>query len=216
MKSLTPKKSIDFEEWALSLAALFSALNQVKSLALKGHWDEPLATELINSLFVMNPNSVLDVYPNPTLYLCGYRLLSEILKFDGRLSAYQHELKYALGTRILARRLSKQVEKQHLLQQRLKRIHQQAQHFSPTHGTVLTNMSDLYTEVFSTMRYRIMVLGNPKYLQVDWHVRQIRTLLLAAIRAMVLFQQLEGGIYKLIFYRKPMLQVINKKLRTLL
>ena len=53
---------------------------------------------------------------------------------------------------------------------------------------------------------RIVVNGKPQYLQVDRTVNWIRTLLFAGLRSAVLWRQLGGGRFSLMFGRKKMLE----------
>ncbi|MDQ2972233.1 MAG: lysogenization regulator HflD, partial [Pseudomonadota bacterium] len=84
------------------------------------------------------------------------------------------------------------------LGQGLQSIRRQIDHFGPVHPTVLTRVADLYAENLSTLRPRVMVIGNPLYLHQPAQVRRIRALLLAAVRAAVLWRQLGGRRWHLL------------------
>lgn len=64
----------------------------------------------------------------------------------------------------------------------------------------------LYTQTISTLSPRIVVNGRPQHLQVDRTVHWIRTLLFAGLRSAVLWRQLGGGRFSLMFGRKKMLE----------
>jgi len=64
----------------------------------------------------------------------------------------------------------------------------------------------LYTETISTLSPRIVVQGRPQHLQIDRTVHWIRTLLFASLRSAVLWRQLGGGRFSLMFGRKKMLE----------
>ena len=64
----------------------------------------------------------------------------------------------------------------------------------------------LYTQTISTLSPRIVVNGRPQHLQVDRTVHWIRTLLFASLRSAVLWRQLGGGRFSLMFGRKKMLE----------
>jgi len=64
----------------------------------------------------------------------------------------------------------------------------------------------LYSKTISTISPRIVVNGKPQYLQVDRTVNWIRTLLFAGLRSAVLWRQLGGGRFSLMFGRKKMLE----------
>jgi high frequency lysogenization protein len=63
-------------------------------------------------------------------------------------------------------------------------------------------LARLYTESLSRLKPRIMVAGNPQFLNQPNQVNQIRALLLAAVRAAVLWRQLDGSQLRLVFRRR--------------
>ena len=64
----------------------------------------------------------------------------------------------------------------------------------------------LYTQTISTLTPRIVVNGRPQHLQVERTVNWIRTLLFAGLRSAVLWRQLGGGRFSMMFGRKKMLE----------
>jgi len=67
---------------------------------------------------------------------------------------------------------------------------------------VSARLADLYVQTLSRLTPRILVEGNPTYLQQSAQVDQIRALLLAAVRAAVLWRQLGGTQMRLLFRRR--------------
>jgi len=63
-------------------------------------------------------------------------------------------------------------------------------------------LAELYAQTLSRLQPRILVEGNPTYLQQAAQVNQIRALLLAAVRAAVLWRQLGGSQLRLVFRRR--------------
>jgi high frequency lysogenization protein len=67
-------------------------------------------------------------------------------------------------------------------------------------------IAGLYTRTISTLSPRIVINGRPQHLQVDRTVNWIRTLLFAGLRSAVLWRQMGGGRFSLMFGRKKMLE----------
>jgi high frequency lysogenization protein len=67
---------------------------------------------------------------------------------------------------------------------------------------VSARLADLYAQTLSRLQPRVIVEGNPAYLQQASQVNQIRALLLAAVRAAVLWRQLGGTQLRLLFRRR--------------
>ena len=63
-------------------------------------------------------------------------------------------------------------------------------------------LAQLYAETLSRLHPRVMVEGNQAFLQQAARQNDIRALLLAAVRAAVLWRQLGGTQWRLLFRRK--------------
>ena len=75
--------------------------------------------------------------------------------------------------------------------------------------------SDVYQTHISNMRPQIIVQGESGYLQNTLIPPKIRALLLAALRSAVLWQQKEGGRFKLLWQRTRMQNAAASLLRTI-
>jgi high frequency lysogenization protein len=82
------------------------------------------------------------------------------------------------------------------------------------HPNLLANLADIYSRTLSTLQPRIMVRGEPLYLNNPDNQNRIRTLLLAGIRAAWLWRQVGGSRWKILFGRNRLLATANEYLRT--
>ena len=64
-----------------------------------------------------------------------------------------------------------------------------------------TRLAELYSNTLSRLKPRIVVHGNPLHLADPKRVEQIRSLLLAGIRAAVLWRQVGGSQWRLLLRR---------------
>ena len=87
--------------------------------------------------------------------------------------------------------------------QRQKDYFESSQAGSGINTALLSRFADIYSETISTLQPRIIVKGNPDYLQQEDIVNRIRCLLLAGARAAVLWEQLGGGRIQFLFKRNP-------------
>ncbi|MFC6673156.1 DUF489 family protein [Marinobacterium aestuariivivens] len=62
-----------------------------------------------------------------------------------------------------------------------------------THSSIVANIASLYQETISTFSFRINVGGDPRHLQNAENAAKIRALLLAGIRAAMLWRQVGGA-----------------------
>jgi high frequency lysogenization protein len=69
------------------------------------------------------------------------------------------------------------------------------------HPSVIGNLANLYQETLSTFSFRIQVTGEPRNLKNSDNADKIRALLLAGIRAAILWRQVGGRRWHLLFFR---------------
>jgi len=93
----------------------------------------------------------------------------------------------------------------------LKKIHDgicttqaRLEHFPSLHENIIAQLAQIYSDTISTLRPRIMIQGNPLYLQDNTNASRIRALLLAGIRSAMLWRQCGGGRFKIILGRKKL------------
>jgi high frequency lysogenization protein len=88
----------------------------------------------------------------------------------------------------------------------------QAQSQDMTHPEVIASLADAYKQTVSTLRPQVLVNGNPGILGDPDNQNLIRTLLLAAIRAAVLWRQCGGRRLTLILRRKALQEALESLL----
>ncbi len=79
----------------------------------------------------------------------------------------------------------------------LQRIDSSSSEFNMSRHSVINKIDGLYQDYISSLSPRIIVRGEQNYLRNDDNAAKIRSLLLAGIRAAVLWQQLGGSRWKL-------------------
>ena len=66
----------------------------------------------------------------------------------------------------------------------------------------LLSLADLYKQTLSQLSFRIRVTGNPTYLQNAATADKVRAILLSGIRAAILWRQVGGRRWQLLFSRR--------------
>jgi len=94
----------------------------------------------------------------------------------------------------------------------IERAKVQSEHFGMDHSNIYASLGGLYSETVSLLNPRIMISGEPEYLNNPENANRIRTLLLSAIRCAVLWQQLGGSRWQLLFKRKQIFRTVKKLL----
>lgn len=193
------------QKQAIALAAIFQAASLVEQLARTGEIPATELELLIGSLFKQNPDSFDDIYgPRPNLQ-AGYHGICKMMGSEA--SKLKQDIKpevmrYALSILHLESRLRKDDGMMNQLGSSIQASVRQADHFHLTHESVIGSLADTYKDTLSTLSFRIKVTGNPQILQNSLNANKVRALLLAGIRAAILWRQVGGRRWQLLLSRK--------------
>jgi len=196
---------------AIALAGLFQALALVKRTAAG---QTTLAAEeatCINSIFNTDPASIEDVYGGVESLRYGLNNLIEQL--HGKKTGESMVLtRYAVTILHLERKLANHPDYLESLRQGIQKINLLSASSDKVTPATLVQLAELYTSTISQLTPRIIINGDPAILSMDEVKAKIRALLLAAIRAAVLWRQCGGTRIKLIFRKKAILHEAERLL----
>lgn len=184
------------ETRVLALAGVFQALSLVRECAIRGDCDDEPMQASLASIFKLESDNAADVFGGNQGVRLGLRILIEQVEGDDRDLPLFHIL---VNVMKLERSLARAPEVNRRLGEGLTGMQRQLQHFPLTHPTILARLAELYTDNLSGLKPRITVVGNPLYLQQPALAHRVRALLLAALRAAVLWHQLGGRRRHLLF-----------------
>ena len=195
----------------LALAGVFQAAELVRQAACHGTWSGYAATSCLDSLFKMEAESVEDIYGGRQRVRLGTETLMAVQQGDNE---YADTLRYAVGLLQLQRKFSRsgrvQDEVGNALEESAREDAELPQH--EREDRQAHDVASLYARTLSRISPRIMVSGNPQYLQNERVTDWIRTLLMAGIRSATLWQQLGGGRLELRCARKRSLKDVKEHL----
>ena len=185
------------EERTIGLAGILQACGQVQSLARTGEVDPEAAEASQQSILILDAVSTQAVFGGLRGVRSGLRLIA-----DGIMTSPKSEmvevLRYAMSLMHLQNQLFRD-------QQAYAEFGQAVERLSAVSTEELTAAcSELYQKHISTMRPQIIVQGEQNHLQHLDIPPRVRTMLLAGIRAAVLWQQKGGSRFKLIWQRTRM------------
>jgi len=198
-----------FQDRTMAFAGICQAAYLVQKVARDGSCDEASLRESLQSILVTNPTQPLEVFGSHLAIRDGYRALVEQLGADG--SQKNAELtRYVVSLIALERKLAKRKDILNMLGERISQIGRQQQHFDLLDEQILANMASIYSDLISPIGPRIQVAGTPLFLQQPLVQHKVRALLLAGIRAVVLWRQLSGSRTQIIFARKKMVELAKR------
>ncbi|MBV0931770.1 high frequency lysogenization protein HflD [Marinobacterium weihaiense] len=218
------------DEQTIALAGMFQAASLVDQVAQRGMVPQNNYETCIASLFATNPKLTEDVFGGvkevPYGLSLGLRHLQDMVekKESGQ---NKQIIQYVLGMIMLERQLDKHPDVMSKLGKGIDAIADKARYFNDqdaassvplapvayTHRNVIAALDNLYQETISQFSFRIQVGGDPRHLQNTENAARIRALLLAGIRATLLWRQVGGKRWHMLFFRsrlKPSLRRIMR------
>ena len=199
-------------ERVMALSGLYQATSLVQQVARQGNVDgSPLQTS-IESVFRIESGSTEAIYGGWGELRCG---LSTLIQQLDRRERDLELTRYAVCLLFLERKLARRKDLMQIILAGIDVATAQADYFSSTHENVLAKLADIYRSTVSTLSPRIMVSGTPAYLNNPDNANKIRALLLAGLRATVLWRQLGGNRLQLLFARGNILRSAEQKLAEL-
>ncbi len=194
------------ENQVLALAGMFQAAVAVDELAFGGNLDDAVFEASHDSLYTFDTETPLQVFGGIVKLERGFMALEAYL--GGELSSGSRNIAYyVLSMMKLALRLTRDRELSQVVFERLHDIERSGIEFGLSRSALVIKIDALYQETISELRPRIMVAGEQIYLLNTDNAARVRTLLLAGIRAAVLWRQLGGRKWKLLFSRKRYVEV---------
>ena len=187
----------------LALAAVFQAARLVQDIAQTGQCMQPAFLISLHSILQTDADSVETVFGAQE----GLRLGLEQLQNQLRGSKERRDIqiaKYVVSLLYLERKLTRRQDLLSAIREGIDRAKQQAAHFGEDHPNILAGLADTYVQTISTLKPRILVNGEHIHLSNQDNANRIRTLLLAGIRALVLWRQCGGKRWQLVFGQRTM------------
>ncbi|MET0814841.1 MAG: high frequency lysogenization protein HflD [Pseudoxanthomonas sp.] len=197
-------------ERVLALAGVVQALAQVRRIAETGQSDAGAVQTVLDSVFRIDADTPQEIYGRPSDLAPGLRLLRDYFNKE---TADDSLPRLALAVLQLERRFVGEPNTVAVVAAGIAEIAAQKESVGSTHPDVLSGLGALYADTISHLRPRVMVQGNPHYLGQSGVVAEIRAILLAAVRSAVLWRQLGGSYWDLLFSRRAMADAASEWLR---
>lgn len=191
----------NYHDMALALAGLCQAAALINQLATKDEVESQEALRAsLYSLLQTEPENTLAVYAGraSNLKLGLETLIEQFTTMDNaNISSYWSNL---LG---LESSLNRDDLAKRQLSLRIQRLPQQLEfhHHDLLNEQVLSIFANIYIEVISPLGRKINIIGEARYLQQQLVQDKVRACLLAGIRAAVLWRQVGGSKWWLLFNR---------------
>ena len=205
----------------ITFAAICQAAHLVQQVSRTGKIDDNELAILLNSITQTSPDNTLAVYGDDIMNLKqGLELLVNHLgdssQSKGSNNVKDPELtRYIISLINLERKLIKQPKKLSQLGERIDASKRQLEHYSVTSETLISSFASIYSDIISPLGTPIQVTGEPSILKQTANQHKIRALLLAGIRAAVLWRQVGGKRRNILFSRSKLVKTAEQLLQTI-
>ena len=199
-----------FDDRVLALGALLLALSQVRRIAETGQSDTATLQVALDSVFRLDAADTAAAVGGVDAVRPGLRLLRDYLAGTNKDEALG---KLAMAVMQLERRFVADAAMTERVRTGLRALQGPVERLGSPHHDVVAGLASLYADTISHLRPRVMVQGNPHYLGQAGVVAEIRALLLAALRAAVLWRQMGGSLWDFLFRRRDMAAAIDQLMR---
>lgn len=194
-----------YKDRVIALSAIMQAVTLVQQIADTGQIDNDDFTTMLNSLLATQAASTTEVYGDLQ------NLRTGLLQFNQQMSKKKSTqdvmlLRYAIALLHLERKLAKRPAMLDLISREIEQIPQQIEYFGNiTSPQVVARFANIYERTVSELTPRVQVYGDASFLQQPDNVNKVRALLLAGIRAAVLWRQKGGNRWQFIFASNKLL-----------
>jgi high frequency lysogenization protein len=200
-----------FYESNIALAGLCQAVALVKKIARGSEFDNQTLMTSLNSITIINSENTEQVFGDTSQLTLGYQTL--IAQLSGQSTNKDVEItRYIANLLSIERKLSSSKKSMAALGERISNVQRQQLHLDLTNNQELSNLASIYTDVVSPVARKIQVAGDPEMLKLPDNQHRVRALLLAGVRAAVLWRQLGGKRRHILFSRQ---QIIDSAEHTL-
>ena len=196
----------------IALAGVHQAAHCVQRIANRGSVDIDQMEPCIYSLFKIDADDVPSVYGGPGAVSTGIRQI--IAQITGKPERDLDLTRYVIALLRHERSLAKRRDILSVVGGRISGAAAARGDLPLLDREVLAGLAGIYTDTISKLEPRIIVRGNPLYLQNSDNQDRVRALLLAGIRSAMLWRQTGGNRWQILFGRSKLLNAARGYLTT--
>jgi high frequency lysogenization protein len=199
-----------FSDQTIALAGIYQAAALTRQVARTSSSEAAATESMIRSLFKIDAADVEDVFGGVVGVTTGLRGL--VNQLQGTTTRDLEVTRYLINLMQLERALERHPDLLEKIRRGIESTRSRLAHFELLHPNILAQLADIYLTTVSTLKPRIMVTGDPRFLSDPGNKNRIRTLLLAGIRSAMLWRQCGGTRWRILVRRKQVLQTARQLL----
>lgn len=204
--------SMTYQEQHLALAGVCQSASLVQSIARRGDVSNDAVEASISSILVTSPDNTQQVFGSLQNLHIGFTTLVSQLDSNNKLKDAELT-RYIASILSLERKLNKNPKALNELADRISHVQRQLGHVDFENTQIMSNLASIYSDIVSPLAPKIQVAGNPQHLSIESNQKRVRALLLAGVRAAVLWRQLGGKRRQILFQRRALVEAGRSALR---
>ena len=195
------------KDQTIALAGLYQSLALVQNIAWEGDANHSCMVPTIESILKLDSDQYIDVYGSTNNLQLGIQTLKTALQNKSEKHALERT-RYAINLMYLASKFAVNPNAVSSLSNQLERISNQYDSVAESLDEITQELGGLYREHISPLGPKVIIEGDPVYLKMGQNASIIRALLLAGLRAVILWKQANGKRWTLLLGRKSLLNNI--------
>ena len=196
------------DDRVVALAGVFQAARLVRDLARLGGCDREAFRASLDSLFSFDPPDTAAAFGGLAGVALGLHTLAAQL--DEPRSRDLEIARYVIALMHHGDKLRRDPQRLAALGRDLELLNEKQVHFDLPGFSLSAQLARLYQRHVSPVPPPIMVKGEPLHLQNPQTADEIRSLLLAGLRAVVLWRQCGGKRWHLLLYRRRLAEIARR------
>ena len=192
----------------IALAGLYQALSLTQQVARNGDMTNSCLPATLESILKIDSDHYLEVYGATQSLTLGLRMLHETVENRHDPDAIERT-RHAVSLMYLESRLHADTQAAGALGDDIRRIATLYDSQTTPVTELAQDLGRMYQEHISPLGPKVIIKGNPSYLNLDEYAGMIRALLLAAIRAIALWRHAQGKRWSLLIARASILKNIE-------
>ncbi|MCF7984257.1 MAG: high frequency lysogenization protein HflD [Thiohalocapsa sp.] len=194
----------------IALAGVHQAAHCVQRIANRGSVDIGQMEPCIHSLFQIDATDTPSVFGEPGAVATGARQV--IAQITGEPERDMELTRYVVTLLKHERTLHARADMMSEIGSRISAAANARGDLPLLDPEVLSGLAGIYTDTISKLQPRIIVRGNPLFLKNPENQDRIRSLLLAGIRAAILWRQVGGTRWQVLLGRRRLLEAARSYL----
>lgn len=203
----------NIDDQLIAMAGMTQAVQLIQTLAYEGRVADQDALEAcIGSLFAFDAPDTASIYGGLSGVRFGLKRLSELLTGNSRAPRDLELTRYVVTLFAVTKAFRNDAEMGETLFRRLEELKSSYQQHGADTG-LLSDLNNLYRSTLSQLPQKFVINGEKHHLEDMQVSSSVRALLLAGVRATILFDQVGGRRWRLLFQRGKYVEGAQRLLR---